>query len=585
MRTVLTLSLLSASFFLHAQDLDRVLPAPVPNLVESIEDVTEPERSTQKQLDEMGLKLWATPDEDILLPELKGVRVVGAAADVDASQVNADNPLISEVGDLDLQEAILLLLSGYTEKPASEESIERMVSALRLLLAQVGYPFSLVFLPPQDVTEGFLHLVVVESRIGTISVEGNRYFSEKSFLSRIPLRSGDAVNVDQLNMGIERIKSNSFREATARFKKGTEPATVDLVLQTRDRRPLRIFTGYNNTGSKATTEGRHVAGLNWGNALGLGHQATLQWTSDIEAKYSRALSGNYTADLPRNHSLTFLGAYSKIEGKTEVDFDQRGESWQAGLNYDVPLSLSNAKITKRLQIGVDFKSSDNNLDFLAPPFIIQVVDNLTHVVQARAMYRLTIPDRFGVTDLGFRITVSPGGLSSSNQDEDFQAARAFAKAAYIYGNLDVTRNTRLPSGWTWLLRGQVQQSSANLLGSEAFSGGGSSTVRGYAESEVLGDNAILLSQELHLPPSSPGARVGIPDSLDLFLFTDYAAMHSVKKLPDETDTDLLSVGLGLNYELNRHGTLSFSYGWQLKKLNKESSSKDGRAHITMMLQY
>lgn len=165
------------SVFLHAQDLDRVLPEPVPKQVDTVEAPESPERITQEQLDELGIRLWAAPDEDILLPELKGVRLVGSPEEVDSAKVNAANPLVSEVGDPELRQSLLILLSAYTEKPASEESIDRMIIALRLLLAQAGYPFSVVYLPPQDVTDGFLHLVVVESRIGDIQVEGNKYFS------------------------------------------------------------------------------------------------------------------------------------------------------------------------------------------------------------------------------------------------------------------------------------------------------------------------------------------------------------------------------------------------------------------------
>ncbi len=572
---------------LQAQNLDKVLPDPVPRLVEPVE-AEPPRRITQEELDGMGVKLWASPDEDVLLPELKGVRMVGRVKDVDISKLSTDDPLVCEVGSPVVQATLMTLMSAYIDKPASEESVERMVVAARLVLAQLGYPFSLVYLPPQDVTDGFIHLVVVESKIGELRVEGNKYFSDGSYLSRIPLESGEVLNADAVRTGIDRINLNPFRQSATSFVKGAEPATVDLVIKANDRIPLRAFGGYNNTGSTTTTEDRLFAGINWGNAFGWADQLTLQWTSDVEAKYSRALSTNYTADLARNHSFTFFGAYSEIRSKTDPDFDQQGESWQVGLNYDIPLSSASENLTHSLQFGFDFKSSDNNLDFIIPPFVTPIVDNVTQIVQARLQYRGQLTDRLGGTGWAIKLTAAPGDVTSRNTDEAFEQSRAFATADYVYGNLNLNRSTRLPGGWSWSIRSELQLSSANLLGSEAFSGGGSNSVRGYEEGEVIGDNAIFFSQEIALPLLSPAQGLGeggLRDSLRLFAFQDYAHVWNVEPLPEEDPYDLLSVGLGFQYQFGAHANLSMAYGWQLKETGVSSTGDDGRLNFSFMLSY
>lgn len=386
-------------------------------------------------------------------------------------------------------------------------------------------------------------------------------------------------------MGIDRINANAFRQAAAKFSKGEQPATVDLVVQTNERFPLRAFTGINNTGSPSTSEDRFVAGVNWGNAFGRADQMTLQWTSDYDAKYSRAVSGNYIADLPGGNSLTLFGAFSEIESKTTPDFDQAGESWQVGLNVDVPLAPHGPRYEHRLQFGLDFKSSDNNLDFLQPPFIIPVVDNRTHILQARAQYRGTLQDARGSTSFGAKLTASPGGLTSDNEDETFEAARAGAEATYFYGNLNLFRDTRLAQGWNWTLQAEFQQANGNLLGSEQMSGGGFYSVRGYEEGEVIGDNGFLIRQELLLPPLRPLRLTGTPDMFRAFLFLDYAQLCNQDQLEGEGTTDLFSLGAGFNYQLSRHLSAQFAYGWQLEDSGSSSSGDDQRAHFNLNLSF
>jgi hemolysin activation/secretion protein len=562
--------------------LDRVLPEPVPKQVDPVESM---EAVTAKDLEELGLRIWAAPGEEVVLEELKGVRVVGSPEDVDPARVSEENPWVCEVGDPALREAILSVLAAHTGNPASLESLDRLAQAVRLVLAEAGPPFSIVYLPPQDITGGFLHLVVQESVLGELRVEGNVHFSDRSYRSRLPLRPGDPLDMTAIGDGLDRINLNPFRDAAARFAKGAEPGTADLVLQANDRRPWRLFAGYNNTGSETTSEDRVLAGVNWGNAFGRADQMSLQWTSDPGAEYSRAVSSNYTTDLPSGNSLTGFGAYSEIESKTTPDFDQAGESWQAGFNLDIPLSSLSQTFEHRLQFGVDFKSSDNNLDFIQPPFIIPVVDNRTHIVQARAQYRGTLKDDLGSTSFGVKLTASPGGLSSDNEDEAFEAARAGAEARYLYGNLDLFRDTRLPRGWNWTIQAEFQQANGNLLGSEQMSGGGMYSVRGYEEGEVIGDNGFLVRQELLLPPLRPLRGRGIPDMLQIFLFLDIAQLWNEDQLEGEGTTELYSIGAGFSYQLSRHLTAQFAYGWQLEDSGLSSSGKDHRAHFNLNLSF
>ncbi len=531
------------------------------------------------------MRVSARPSETVILPALRGVRLVA-----DPAQVGVDDP----GGDVGIQlDGVTLLseadLSGVAEavlgQPASRESMERLRVIVRGMLTLQGHPFSVVYAPPQDVTDGVVSYVVMESSLGQVRVEGNRHFPEASYLSRLDLPPGAGVDAAALRAGVDRLNRNSFRNVATRVEAGAEPGTTDVIIQVQDRFPWRVFGGYNNTGTQTTTEDRLSAGVTWGNVLGLGYVGTLQWSSDLEAEHSRSLSGNLTADLPGNRSLTVFGSYSEIESVPNGGFSQEGLSWQAGITLDQPLPDLGSRYTHGLQFGADFKVSDNNLEFALPPFVIPISDNLTHVSQVRAEYRGTLSDDWGATSWGLKLTASPGGLTDRNRDAAFDGSRAGATARYAYASVDVFRETSLAAflpGASWTMRGEFQVATNNLLGSEQYSAGGSGSVRGYEQGEVVGDNGLFFSQELRLPTLHPARvllKADLRDALTPYLFHDYARVWNVDRLPGERAFNLHSVGVGLTYQFTGHANLRAAYGWQLRDSGSSDTGDNTRLHL------
>ncbi|MGA0332865.1 MAG: ShlB/FhaC/HecB family hemolysin secretion/activation protein [Kiritimatiellia bacterium] len=167
-------------------------------------------------------------------------------------------------------------------------------------------------------------------------------------------------------------------------------------------------------------------------------------------------------------------------------------------------------------------------------------------------------------------------------DDAFEAARAGAEATYLYGNLDLSRETRLPRGFSCTLQIEGQIASTNLLGSEAVSGGGFYSVRGYEEGEVIGDNGGVLRQELRLPALQPASNwfgAETPDSLSLYAFQDAAYLWNTDELEGEEPFELASLGLGLDYQFGRVLTLQLAYGWQLTATGR--GNDDSRLHLAL----
>jgi hemolysin activation/secretion protein len=575
MLRIFCFSVLGWGCALTAQDLGLVAPSPVPSQIEfTPEELSELFDVGEVLVDELKALVFGSSEQAVA-----AVEITSGVAFTDAAWL--DTP--------DVRNGLNLFLG----RPVDREILQTLPAALRLYLAELGYPFSVIYLPEQDITEGVIRVVVVRSTVATdVRIEGARYFSERQYRRALRLEPGTPLNQLNLQADIEGLNRNPFRTVAIQAEAGEEPGTTQLVLQVREARPFRAFVGYNNTGTNVTTEDRMFAGFNWGNAFGLGHLMTLQVTTDFEVKYSKAVSGNYTMELRNNHTLTLFGAYSEIEGVPRDGLEQEGTSWQTGLSHTIPLPSGMRNYLHYIELGLDYKSSDNNLELNLPPFIIPISDNLTRVAQARLTYGGSFRDRWGGTQFGAKLTYSPGGIGPNNDNESFEGSRAFATADYLYASLSLFRDTPIAfsflSGANWTVRSEFQVSDSNLLSSEQFSAGGSGSVRGYEEGEVIGDNAFFISQEFLLPAFNPTINLHFhkfTSSVRPFLFLDYARTWNTDKLEGESPFNLMSAGTGLRWQVSRHGSFNAAYGWQLRESGRSSSNDSGRAHIALQISY
>jgi hemolysin activation/secretion protein len=527
----------------------------------------------------------AQPGEKVMIENLSGIKFVGAAGQVIAAGVTVRGADVAQVPLLGAP-GFALVLQPFLGRPASFESLQRLTFATRTFLEASGYPFCTIYLPQQDITGGTVQVVVTTAALGDLlKVEGANYFSASHYAAAIRQRPGEPINAADLKADLDWLNRNPFHRVTSVARPGVRTGATELLLRVDERLPLRLAAGYSNTGSLVSDEDRVNAGVTWGNAFGRGDQLGYQYSASPDAKTSVTHSAHYATDLPWRHTLRVFGAYSELVGRVAAPLSLHGRTWQAGLRYEIPLRPLRPAITQGLTLGFDFKASDNNLLFAAFP----ITDNVTHVAQFTATYDLGFTDRRGRTNLGVALFASPGGLTSRNHTRAFNTSRAGSRPDYVYGQLTAQRQTRLPYGLSWSIRGQLQLASGNLLGSEQMAGGGSATVRGYEEGEAYGDDGLLLSQELALPSRSLAQLLRTTrwnDSLQLFAFEDYVVLRSVNRLPMErSSTDLHSLGLGLRYRFAQNVSLDACHGWQLRESGVSRSGDRARTHVSLQASF
>jgi hemolysin activation/secretion protein len=517
--------------------------------------------------------LAAQDDEPRVTDALRGVLVLPAPPAPGAARGPAEAGVdASRVPELD-SELFRLALAPFLGQPASMNSLQRLQDIVRGHLQAFGHPLANVYLPPQDVTDGVVRVVVQFAALeGEVAVAGHRWFAPGAYAAAVRQRAGERLDATALREDIAWLNRNPFRRVRPVIEAGAQPATTRVTLRTEERLPLALNAGYANTGTRATGEDRVSAGVQWGNAFGRGDLLNVGAAGDPQWRHQRSFSAGYTAFLPWRQLLTLQGAHAAIASIVPEPFVQAGTSWQAGARYEVPLRAPRPGWTQTLSFTADFKYSDNTLEFAAIP----VTGNVTHLAQVGATYGVGFVAFGGRNSVAFTGAASPGGLTARNRDRDFDGSRPGARADYVHGKLALSHRRSLPAGFELAMTADLQAASGALLGSEQLNGGGAGAVRGYRESSAFGDAGFVGNAELHAPGfDAAGGRI----AGGFFAFADAASLNL---RGDRESTDLRSAGVGANLAVFRRLSVRVAYGWQLKALDRAPGER-GHGHVAANL--
>jgi hemolysin activation/secretion protein len=551
-----------------AQDFQRVAPSqptpPPPGPKPALPEPTLPERSGPGS---------AVP----FLAKLVGLVLVDSPAKIRTEGARATGIDTGDTTDgLLADPALAARLTPFLDKPASLDALNEIARQIVLFYRANNHPLVDVTVPQQKVSDGTVQILVTEFRAGTVTAAGNEWFSSKQLLSAIEVDPGDPIDNARLIRDVEWLNLNPFRQSDIVYRHGTAPGTTDILLQTEDRLPLRVYAGYDNSGNVATGHDRWRVGFNWGDAFWADQQLSYQLTTSDNFWHGRETidgvhqdpnfvshSLTWTVPLPWRDRIEIFGVYQEsVPGLT--DFTAQGISGQASIRYIPTLGVLGTA-TQDLQFGYDFKVSNNNLEFGGVSLNKGGVE--TDIHQFVATYALTVPDALGSTSASGTLNWSPGNLSAGNSNAAFSASSSFARANYVYGLIELSRVTSLPEDLSLVARVRGQLASTSLLPSEQLGLGGASFLRGYDEYIASGDKGVLLSLELR----SPVWKLAGADGLQLLTFFDYGSVHDqhtpidpATNLPGSRGTELASTGLGLRYSLDRYVDLRLDYGFQLR---------------------
>jgi hemolysin activation/secretion protein len=153
---------------------------------------------------------------------------------------------------------------------------------------------------------------------------------------------------------------------------------------------------------------------------------------------------------------------------------------------------------------------------------------------------------------------SPSGFDDFNTGArlaHFSNGRV-TSASYVYGDLNIVRQTLLPKGFSLINQFSDQYAGRPVPDSQQIELGGPSAVRGYSLDDGAWDDGGYLRNELHAPLLSLFRRGPLPASLDVMVFGDLGYGHDDVV---RNEVRMASVGVGATIQLGALVTASLDY--------------------------
>lgn len=478
----------------------------------------------------------------------------------------------------DFPRPVGLVLQSYIGRPVSLASLDQMVKDVIIAYREGDRPVVDVLIPEQDITSGVVQLVVIESELARIRVEGVDADTEEFIRSQMRIKKGEVIRASEVLRDLSWVNRSPYRKVDMVYAPGYEFGTTDVILKSYQTKANWFYTGYEDSGVQFLGDHRVIYGFNFGDLMGPDRSLSYQFTSDIEFSHVWANSLVYTQALPWRHWFTVLASYVNIESEViNNNFISSGVNSQLSGRYGIPLDGTSNR-QREMDLGFDWKSNGSDLEFGgipvpggAPP---------AEIFQFSLGYKETIQHKRGVTQFDIRGVWSPGDFNGHNSDLVFNANRLGSTADYFYATASIEHQHRLRDDWSMRVKVQGQESNANLQASEQIGAGGYDTVRGFEQRIIRGDQGLWGTFEIYTPEISMGRIFdweNETDSLRFLGFFDAAKFGNEDNVP-VSDFEIGSAGVGLRWNYSDWFKFRLDYGFPIFTQNVVAN-ESGRFHI------
>jgi hemolysin activation/secretion protein len=451
----------------------------------------------------------------------------------------------------------------------ADSDVEKARAALEAAYHNKGYNTVQVQLPKQDGRGGVVFLEVVENKVGRLRVKGSRYFSLDAIRKSLPaIAPGTVPNFNELTQQMIGVNQWPDRRVTVGpdgLRPGVEPGTVDIDLTVKDTPPLHGSLELNNRYSPDTTPLRLNGGISYSNLWQLGHAAGFSFQiSPEDLSQVKVYSAYYLARLPNVDwlTLTLQATDQDSNVSTLSDTAVAGRGQTVGFRAGITLPpLKN--YVHSLTFGIDYKHYDQATTLGAGTIGAATTDAPVTYYPISLVYSGTWLGKDGHNSTTIDAGVYFSFRGTGSADAEFDTLRYLAQGNFIYFKGDLAHEQELPLGFQVFGKVQGQISDQPLISNEQFAAGGLSSVRGYLEGEVPGDNAVAASFELR----SPSLLNWVSDKggdWRVYGFFDTAYVNINSPLPEQQAYwTLASVGGGSRINLFDHLHGSFDAGLPL----------------------
>ncbi|HEU4779820.1 MAG TPA: ShlB/FhaC/HecB family hemolysin secretion/activation protein, partial [Steroidobacteraceae bacterium] len=454
--------------------------------------------------------------------------------------------------------------------------VEQARQSLERAYRDAGYGTVFVDIPEQTIAAGIVRLQVTEGKLDRVRITGARYTSAADLRERLHvLERGALLHLptvrDQLAAAARDVPG---RSVTPVLKSGRSPGTLDMELKVEDHLPVDASFEVNNRYTADTTETRVGITAGYNNLFQRGHSLSVQGQfAPEQMEDSRVLAATYLArfrDSDNVLAVYVVDTDSEIATLSALSVLGRGRIY--GTRFISPMKTSGTW-AHTMTYGLDYK------DFLEDIRAGTAPGQQTPISYLHGSTGWSTIHRTDNSTSALGLNAGFGLRRVFNSSEEFEARRLHAQPGYFYLRLNGQHEHLIFGGLRLFGRLTTQLADQPLIPNEQFSIGGADTVRGYLESEALGDYGFASTLELRSPswPLWPAAK---STRFSVYGFADAGIVGLVSPLGQARRVDLSSVGLGTRVGGDEGMSAVLDFAWPLVP-GSRTQAEDSRLHFNL----
>jgi len=435
-------------------------------------------------------------------------------------------------------EELEALTQPYTGHPIGSEDLHAARDAITHYYIDHGYVTSGATIPDQDPRDGVVRIRVEEGRLGAIELHGLETFREFYLRQRLERAGRAPVSVKRLEAQLLRLQQDPrIARIEAVLAPGAQRGESRLIVTLEENPRWAASARFSNGQTPSIGELAGWIGGEVGNLVG--------WSDVFRAWFQGTeglLEGEGRYEIPVTPWDTRLGiAYRQshadvVEDRFDaLDIESRTRTARIDLSQPV-LWTANRRVD--LVLAGEYRESKSSVVGSAFCFQAGVLDCTPSLAilrfEADASWRSAADVVAARSVLSWGIDALGATHSNSDSVPDGQFVAWLGQAQWVHGLPPILLGSQV------VTRLDVQLAADPLLSIEQIAVGGSHSVRGYRENQVVRDNGVVGSVEARIPVWRE--PLGRPQ-LEVVPFTDVGYAWDVES-PTAAET-LVSVGLGL----------------------------------------
>jgi len=476
----------------------------------------------------------------------------------------------------------------YANRELASTELEDARRAVTLHYVNKGFINSGAIIPDQGVKDGSVTFKIIEGRLSEIVVRGTNELFRTQWLrseyvrGRLERWSGPPLNLFELREGLQLLRQDrNVKQINSELRPGTKPGESVLDVRLKEANPFRLGIQFDNHRPPSVGAEQITALAGDRNLTGHGDSVEVSYviahttarirnktnavppktvtTRDFDLADEDNFAGSYTLPLNRyDTTLTIFGSqsdYAILEEPFSA-LDINSETIKYGFGIRHPLFRSTRS---EFALGFTAEREESQTFLAGVPFTVSpgavkgetdlsilrfsqewIGRSQEHVLALRSTFSVGI-DALGITDDGSR--------------RDGQFFAWLGQAQYV--------QRLFGTGNQLILRSNFQWSDGPLLSLEQFTLGGSDTVRGYRENQIVRDRGVLASAEFRVPILYDKSR---REMAQLAPFADYGRGWNASG-PSAKHNSIASVGIGLLVTPIKHVSGQIYWGQQLREID------------------